>query len=163
MLMEGEELSISFGEEADYLLHQNIGRHVVNSFEFIESRNSLDCRAVIYLGQLSFDCFQGWRFHSLGNPFQFFTVFMGKVISLQLGKISCCNLWLLPVVVLLHASGKSDSILPMPNQVSLSITRTLKIKGKKNSSPSICALLLFLECHPSDSCSYWELTLPPHL
>ena len=62
-----EELSISFGKEADHLLHQNIGHHVVNGFEFIESQNNLDCKGIIYLVQSSFEYFQGWRFHNLGN------------------------------------------------------------------------------------------------
>lgn len=146
-LMEGEELSISLGKEGDYLLHQNIGYHLVNSFEFIESHNNLDCKGIIYLVQSSVEYFQ-W-FHNLGNPFQCLTIFMGKVISSRLDKISCCNLWLLPIVVLLHASGKSDSILPMPGQMSLNIIRTLKIMGKETWF------------HPSMLYSFaWNVVLP---
>lgn len=35
MILE-EELSISYGKEADHWLHQNIGHHVVNISEFTE-------------------------------------------------------------------------------------------------------------------------------
>lgn len=41
MILE-EELSISFGNEADHLLPQNTRHCVVNIFEFIESQSNLD-------------------------------------------------------------------------------------------------------------------------
>lgn len=49
ILGEGEELSISFGKEANCLLYENIWHYVVNSFEFVESQNNLDCKGIIYL------------------------------------------------------------------------------------------------------------------
>lgn len=90
-----EELSISFWNEADHLLSQNTGHRVVNIFEFIESQSNLDCKGIIYFVQSSFEYFRSWRLYNMGNPFQYLTLFMGKVNFFTAGQ----NFLLQPVTV----------------------------------------------------------------
>lgn len=162
MILE-EELSISFGNEADCLLPQNNGHCVVNIFEFTESQSNVDCKGIIYFVQSSFEYFQSCRFYNMGNPFQCLTVFVGKVTSFQLGKISCFNLWLFPIVVLLE-DWKMEEWLHIAYAWPNTFQHHQNIENYQKEI-WFCSTVLysFAGKLPSNSCFCWELTLPPHL
>lgn len=92
----------------------------------------LDCKGIIYLSC----AVQLWilprlEIPQLGQPIPVLNYLHGKCNFFTARQNFPLQLVTVTVAVLLHTCGKSASVLPMPGQMSLSITRTLKIMGKE--------------------------------
>lgn len=139
--MKGE-LSISYGKEADHLLHRKVGCHFVSSRESIELQRNLDCKEINYCVQSSSGCSHSWILHNLGNHFQ--SLRMGKIVSLCWSKILPVATYLLLFCCALLGRVISHFLC----------SANIKSSEKRNLILFTSALLLHLEYHSSNSCFF---------